>query len=171
MTQLSVFIASSVDGYIAAPDGDLGWLEAATRPDEDYGYDEFLATVDGLAMGRSTYDHIAHLDPLPFGGRPVFVFTHRAFVSRSGVTSWAPSPNEAAHAWAGVGLARVYVDGGQLISQFLGEGLIDDMTLITAPVVLGRGRPLFHPFQRTIGLKLTSVRSWPSGFTSRAYAR
>ncbi|MGB8021867.1 MAG: dihydrofolate reductase family protein [Candidatus Nanopelagicales bacterium] len=171
MTRLSVFIASSIDGYIATPDGGLEWLEGAARADEDYGYDGFLASVDGLAMGRGTYEHIAHIDPLPFGGRPVFVFTHRPVAARDGVVTWDRSPQEAARAWADLGLTRVYVDGGQLISAFLAEGLIDDMVLMTAPVVLGQGRPLFHPFARTFGLKLDGVQTWPSGFVSRSYSR
>ena len=85
MTRLSVFIATSIDGYIATLDGSLDWLERAARPDEDYGFDEFLASVDALAMGRGTYDHIAHLDPLPFGERPVYVFTHRPPAPRAHV--------------------------------------------------------------------------------------
>ena len=75
---ISVYIAASLDGFIARPDGSLDWLHAAALPEEDYGYDAFVAGVDALAMGRGTYDHIAHLQPLPFGGKPLFVFTHRA---------------------------------------------------------------------------------------------
>jgi dihydrofolate reductase len=62
-TRLSVFIASSLDGYIATRAGSLAWLELAARSDEDYGYESFMESVDALAMGRGTYDHVAHLDP------------------------------------------------------------------------------------------------------------
>jgi dihydrofolate reductase len=124
-----VFIASSIDGYIATTDDRIDWLEAAARPDEDYGYHAFIATVDALAMGRGTYDHISHLDPLPFGDRPVFVFTHHAPEPRSGVTFWQASPHEALQHWTAMGFERVYVDGGRVISAFLGAGLIDDMVL------------------------------------------
>ena len=171
MTRLSVFIATSVDGYIAAVDGSLDWLEQAARPDEDYGYDEFLASVDALAMGRGTYDHISHLDPLPFGERPVYVFTHRAPEPRAGVTFWTLSPREAHARWSDLGLARVYLDGGRLISAFLAEDLVDDMVLTTAPVLLGAGRPLFHPVGRSTALHLDDVRSWTSGFVARHYRR
>ncbi|MBK9737953.1 MAG: hypothetical protein IPO93_00190 [Actinobacteria bacterium] len=84
--RVSVFIASSLDGFIATRDGSLAWLEAAAKEDEDYGFDAFLSSVDALAMGRGTYDHIAHLDPLPFGDRPVYVFTHRPPAPRPRVT-------------------------------------------------------------------------------------
>ena len=180
MTRLSVFIASSVDGYIATRDGGLEWLEDAARvgsdsdsdsdgDGDDYGYAAFLGTVDALAMGRGTYDHIAHLDPLPFGGRPLFVFTHRPPPPRDGVTFWDESPVGALARWTALGLRRVYVDGGNLIGGFLAEGLIDDMVLTTAPVLLGDGLALFPPGPRSRTLALVDTRSWPNGFVSRSY--
>lgn len=171
LTRVSVFIATSIDGYIAAVDGSLDWLEQAAGPSEDYGYDEFLASVDALAMGRGTYNHIAHLDPLPFGERPVFVFTHDAPEPRAGVTFWSLSPRQAHARWTDVGIQRVYLDGGQVISAFLAEGLVDDMVLTTAPVLLGAGRPLFHPTGQQADMHLEGVQSWPSGFVARTYCR
>jgi dihydrofolate reductase len=171
MTRLSVFIASSLDGYIAAPDGSLAWLEEAARREEDYGYESFIQGVDALAMGRGTYDHIAHLDPLPFAGRPVFVFTHRLPPPRDTVTFWQESPRTALDRWAAMGLGRVYVDGGALISEFLAEGLIDDLILTKVPVLLGDGLPLFHPIAVSTGLRLEGVQSWPSGFVNLSYSR
>jgi dihydrofolate reductase len=171
VTRLAVFIAASIDGYIATLDGSLDWLERAARPDEDYGFDDFLADVDALAMGRGTYDHIAHLDPLPFGERPVYVFTHRPPAPRTGVTFWDLGPQQALAHWTAQGFDRVYVDGGRVISDFLAEGLIDDLMLTTAPVLLGSGRPLFHPGGRPADLVLDDVRTWPSGFVTRTYRR
>jgi dihydrofolate reductase len=170
-TRLSVFIASSLDGYIATRDGSLEWLDGAARSDEDYGYEPFLDSVDALAMGRGTYDHIAQLDPMPFGGRPVFVFTHRPPPPRDGVTFWQESPQSALALWRNAGLGRVYVDGGNLISQFLAQGLIDDLVLTKVPVLLGEGLPLFHPIPVTTELRLESVKSWPSGMVNLSYSR
>jgi dihydrofolate reductase len=169
--RLSVFIASSLDGYIAAPDGSLAWLEEAASGNEDYGYESFMESMDALAMGRGTYDHIAHLDPLPFGGRPVFVFTHRPPPPREGVTFWQESPIAALDRWNSIGLGRVYVDGGALISDFLAQGLIDDLVLTKAPILLGNGLPLFHPIPLSTQLRLESVQSWPSGFVNLTYSR
>lgn len=169
--RLSVFIATSVDGFIADADGGLDWLDAATDPDEDYGYEEFLAGVDGLGMGRNTYEYIEHLDPLPFGGRPLYVFTHGRQDPREGVTFWSRSPAEAVQEWSGLGLGHVYVDGGALISSFLAAGLIDDLTVTVVPVLLGSGSPLFHPRSVGAGLRLQGVRSWPSGVVSLRYCR
>jgi dihydrofolate reductase len=170
-TRLSVFIASSLDGYIATRDGSLAWLEEAARSDEDYGYQSFLGSVDALAMGRGTYDHIAGLDPLPFGGRPVFVFTHHPPPPRDGVTFWQESPRAALDRWDRMGLGRVYVDGGALISDFLAQGLIDDLVLTKVPVLLGDGLPLFHPIPVGTDLRLDGVQSWPSGFVNLTYSR
>jgi dihydrofolate reductase len=171
MPRLSVFIACSLDGYIATTEGSLDWLEQATLPGEDYGYDAFLATVDCVAMGRGTYDHIAGIDPLPFGERPVFVFTHRAPPAREGVTFWRAAPREAVARWNQMGLERVYVDGGALISSFLAEGLIDDLTITVAPVLLGAGRPLFHAGVPAAILESTAVKSWASGLVRLSYVR
>jgi dihydrofolate reductase len=170
-TRLSVFIASSLDGYIATREGSLAWLEETASSDEDYGYESFLQSVDALAMGRGTYDHIAHLDPLPFGGRPVFVFTHRPPGPREGVTFWQESPRAALDRWSRMGLGRVYVDGGTLISDFLAQGLIDDLVVTKAPLLLGEGLPLFHPIPVSTQLRLESVQSWPSGFVNLTYSR
>ena len=170
-TRLSVFIASSLDGYIATREGNLDWLERAASSDEDYGYDAFLEGVDALAMGRGTYDYIAHLNPMPFGGRPVYVFTHRPPPPRDGVTFWQESPRSALAHWSEKGLGRVYVDGGRLISDFLAQGLIDDLVITTVPVLLGDGLPLFHPIPVSTVLRLEAVKSWPSGFVSLTYSR
>ena len=103
-TRLSVFIASSLDGYIAARDGSLAWLEEAAMRDEDYGYEAFLNSVDALAMGAGTFDHIERMDPMPFGGRSVFVFTHRRRQPGPGVIFWAESPPAALERWNAMAL-------------------------------------------------------------------
>lgn len=168
---LVVFCATSLDGYIASDDGTIEWLERSGSPDEDYGFDAFLASVDALAMGRATYDHIAHLDPLPFGDRPVYVFTHRPPAPRDGVQFVSWTPDEAVEHWSAAGFARVYVDGGRVISDFLAAGHIDEITITTVPLLLGRGRPLFHPIDRATPLRLVSTRAWPSGMAQATYAR
>lgn len=172
MTKLSVYIATSLDGYIASTDDDLAWLENAVGEGEDYGYDAFMSDIDALAMGRGTYDYIAHIDPLPFGERQLYVFTHRPPEPRDGVTFWAKTPEEALTHWEAEGVQHVYVDGGRLISDFLDVGLIDELTIATAPVLLGAGRPLFHPVsENPTALELVSMDKWPSGFVSRTYRR
>lgn len=171
MTRLRVFLAASLDGYIADVDGRLDWLEEAADPAEDYGYDAFIAGVDAVAMGRDTYDFIEHVDPLPYGNRPLFVFTHRPAGPRAGVTFWSLPPAEAAWRWDQMGFGAVYVDGGRLISSFLELGLVDDLTVTVVPRLLGDGRRLFHPIGRATGLRLDSVVPFPSGMVNLTYSR
>lgn len=171
MTRLSVFIASSLDGYIATVDDRLDFLDASVGEGEDYGYHAFIADVDALAMGRGTYDFISHLDPLPFEGRAVFVFTSRPPQARPGVEFVQWTPQEAVSAWNARGVQHVYIDGGQLISSFLAAGLIDDMLLTTAPVLLGDGRRLFTPIDASSRWQLDEVQQFPSGMVNRRYSR
>ncbi|WP_411277325.1 dihydrofolate reductase family protein [Gaiella sp.] len=169
--RLSVFIATSLDGYIAASDGGLEWLRNAATPGDDYGYAAFMQNVDALAMGRGTYDHIAALDPLPFDGRPLCVFTHRPPEPRTGVTFWQATPGEAASEWERQGLGRVYVDGGRLIGSFLEADLIDDITITVVPILLGSGLPLFHPSSTVRRFRLDECESWPDGLVTLSYSR
>ena len=171
MPRVCVYIAASLDGFIAGPAGELEWLESAASPDEDYGYDQFLAGVDAVAMGSGTYGHIAAMDPLPFGDRPVFVFTHREMPARPGVVFWSPTPEQAMAQWEREGLSTVYLDGGRLISDFLAEDLVDEIVLTVVPLLLGDGLPLFHPTGRAIPLELRGIQSWPSGMVQLRYAR
>lgn len=169
--RLSAYAAISVDGYLATTDGDLGWLDDIADDGTDYGYDAFMADVDALAMGRATYDHIAAIDPLPFGDRPVYVFTSAPPDPRPGVRFWSPDPDEAVDHWRAAGLRHVYVDGGVVVSNFLDAGLIDDLTLFHVPVLLGTGRPLFGPSRRRASLTLDDVRQWPNGMVATRYVR
>ena len=166
---ISVYIAASLDGYIARRDGQLDWLHAAADAEEDYGYDAFVAGVDAFAMGRGTYDHIASIDPLPFGGKPVYVFTHRAPAAREGVTFWEADPIETLDHWSERAYERVYVDGGVLIDAFLRAGLVDEMTVTVAPLLLGDGIPLFHSGFEETALRLDGVDAFPSGMVQLRY--
>jgi dihydrofolate reductase len=168
--RISVYIAHSVDGYIADADGSLDWLFRLAGT-EDYGHAEFMADIDGLAMGRGTWDFIAEEPDLPFEGRPVHVFTHREATPRDGVTFWSRSPAQAVAEWQAAGLKHVYVDGGRLISEFLAAGLVDHLTLTVVPVLLGAGSRLFHEIDVTTPLRLVSSTPYRSGLVMLRYDR
>jgi dihydrofolate reductase len=141
MPRISLFIASSIDNYIVTDDDRLAWLESAAQEGEDYGYDAFMSTVDGMAVGRGTWNHIESIDPLPFGDRRLFVFTHRPPPGdRPGVTFWERNSREDLDEWTRLGLEHIYIDGGQLIRSFLAEGLVDDFLLTKIPILLGSGK-------------------------------
>jgi dihydrofolate reductase len=166
-----VFIARSVDGYIATDDDSLDWLMAAGAEGEDYGFYEFLAPVDVVAMGRSTYEFIKDFTELPYGNRPVHVFTSRDPGPREGFEFYARTPMEAVTRWQEQGVGRVYIDGGTLISQFLDAGLVDEMTLTTVPLLLGSGKPLFHRIATATPLRLVDSQVFPSGMVNLHYRR
>ena len=169
--RISVFIAQSLDGYIATDDDSLDWLTDAGAADEDYGFDAFLADVDLVAMGRSTYDAIVDVPELPYGARPVHVFTTRQPGKMEGFEFYARSAREAVDRWHEHGVQHVYVDGGTLISQFLEAGLVDHLTLTTVPLLLGSGKPLFHRIMSRTALELTGSRTYPSGMVQVRYER
>ena len=166
---ISVFIAHSVDGYIATDDDSLDWLMAAGAEGEDYGFDDFLADIDVVAMGSSTYDFIKDFPELPYRDRPVHVFTRRDLGPREGFEFYARTPAEAVTSWQERGFRCVYLDGGRLISQFLDAGLVDELTLTTVPVLLGSGKPLFHRITHGTQLRLVDSQVFPSGMVNLRY--
>ena len=168
--RISVYIAHSLDGYIADADGSLDWLFARAG-DGDHGYAGFMAGIDGLAMGRRTWDFIADEPDIPFEGRPVYVFTGRPAAPRDGVTFWSRTPQQAVAEWRAAGLRHVYVDGGRLISDFLAAGLVDDFTLTVVPVLLGSGARLFHEIAVQTSLRLDSATPYPNGLVQLRYER
>jgi dihydrofolate reductase len=170
--QCSVFIATSVDGFIARGDGGLDWLSGFQEEGQDYGYARFAASVDAVVLGRATYDVVLGFGAWPYAGKRVAVMTHRPLEGRHGEEVFAGGAGELAAKLAAEGARRVYVDGGQVIRQFLAAGLIDDVTLSVIPVILGDGIRLFEgggaPEQ---WLALEGVEPYPSGLVQLRYRR
>jgi dihydrofolate reductase len=161
-----VFIATSLDGFIARQDGSIDWLKTVERPGEDYGYADFAASIDTLLVGRKTYDTVLGFDAWPYAGKRVAVLTRRPpapkhderFVSGDPASVLKSLPDA----------RRIYVDGGDVIQQFLAAGLIDELTLSTIPLLLGEGIPLFGkaPERR---FTLESSKHFPSGLVQSRY--
>ena len=149
MARTQFFGAASIDGFIAEPDGGIAWL----RVYEDAGrrlYEEFLAGVGALAMGAATYEALIEelgSEPWPYEDRPTWVFTHRRQDPPDGAdVRFVQGPVAEAHAEmrAAAGDTNVWVvGGGNLLSQFVDAGLLQDLRLTVVPVVLGAGVPLF----------------------------
>ena len=171
MLRVSVFVASSLDGYIATEQDSLDWLEAAACATEEYGFESFLADVDLVAMGRATYEFIRETPDLPYGDRPIHVFTNRTDTLRAGFTAIAMPPREAVQLWVDMGVKHACIDGGVLVSSFLHYGLVDDLILTVAPVLLGSGKPLFHASSVGTNLHLVSAQPFPSGMVQLHYKR
>ena len=166
----SVFIATSLDGFIARPDGALDWLPDDCEP---HGYDEFIATVDTIVIGRKTFETVLGFDAWPYGKMPVVVLSSRP----SEVTPpegaacdvMSGAPREIVARLAQRGVRHVYVDGGVTIQGFLEAGLIQRLTITRIPVLLGSGIPLFGPLPRDIRLEHVATRSYPSGLVQSEY--
>ena len=177
--QVEVFIAASLDGFIARPDGALDWLmqaQADAPAGEDFGYAGFMAGIDALVMGRKTFETVLGFDPWPYGERPVFVMSRQPKLpipaSRgSTVQHHRAGPSALLQSLARQGVRRVYLDGGELIQAFLQEDLVDRMTVTTIPLLLGQGRRLWGPLPADRAWTLEAVQHWACGFVQSRYAR
>jgi dihydrofolate reductase len=167
----SVFIATSLDGCIARPDGGLDWLEAVQVPGEDYGYAAFAAGIDTHLVGRATYETVLGFPEWPYGGKRVAVWSRRGGEPRHGEIFRAGAPAEVAVRLGAAGARRVYVDGGATISAFLAADLVDDLTISLVPRVLGGGIRLFQPPLPDVGLTLVEARPYASGLVQLRYRR
>jgi dihydrofolate reductase len=167
----SVFIATSLDGFIARPDGALDWLPAGGG--EPHGYDEFIATVDAIVIGRKTFETVLTFDGWPYGKKPVVVLSSRAseLTAPAGAVCdmMAGTPHDIVARLAERGMKHLYVDGGVTIQRFLEAGLIQRMTITRIPVLLGSGIPLFGPLSRDIRFEHVATRSFPSGMVQSEY--
>ena len=169
----SVFVATSLDGFIARSEGELDWLDDAnaTVPDgEDCGYNAFMDSIDMLIMGRKTYEQVVSFSKWPYGNKPVTVLSsgnveipHELSTS---VSSSSESPNEIYERLSKDGYKHLYVDGGATIGRFLSEGLIDDMTITLIPIVLGRGKSLFNDSYKDTHLNISRPRHTTSALFS-----
>jgi dihydrofolate reductase len=163
----SVFLATSVDGYIARRDGALDWLERFHG--HDHGYAAFFASIDTIVVGRGTYDTVLGFGEWPYHGKRVVVMTHRPGVADHDERFTSEPPHEVVAGLSRDGARRIYVDGGNVIRQFLAAGLIDDLTISVVPIVLGAGIRLFAGDEGEHALVLDSSESWPNGLVQLRY--
>jgi dihydrofolate reductase len=173
MTQLIYYVAATEDGFIAGPQGELDWLHRFETPDEDYGYANFIAGIDGLVMGRATFDVARSFGDWPYGARPTWVLTHREPAAWSslpaGVRLCQSAPAELMRQWRAMPLQRVWlVGGGEVAAAFAAANLIDELVLTTVPVTLGAGIGLFGANAAALAQfePVDSVR-YPNGLLQR----
>lgn len=172
----SVFIATSLDGFIAREDGGIDWLPVPdTNSDggEDYGYNDFIKTIDAMVMGRNTFELVLTFDEWYYGDMPVFVLTNRGVeipdrINKT-VSQMSGEPGEIVERLKEKGYNHLYIDGGKTIQGFLNAGLIDEMIISTIPVLIGSGIPLFGPTNRDIHLEHTENRTSPNGLVQNRY--
>ena len=170
MPRLRVFIACSLDGFIAGPNDELDWLAGDDGAAEDT-FTPFLAQIGALLMGRRTYDVVLGLDGWPYGDIPLLVATSKPLVAtRASVRAVGGSIAElVAQAKQAAGERDVYIDGGALIRSALDAGLIDDMVVTLIPIVLGSGLPLFAGVGRRHRLERIGERHIGGGLVQINY--
>lgn len=174
-----VFIATSLDGCIARPDGSLDWLmqaQAHAPPGQDFGYARFMAGIDALVLGRKTFETVLGFEPWPYAGRPVYVMSRRAALPipaplQASVQHARQPPLALLQQLHAAGVRRVYLDGGELIQAFLQQDLVDSMTLTTVPLLLGQGRRLFGPLPADLAWTLQVLRHEDGGLAQAHYTR
>jgi dihydrofolate reductase len=169
-----VFVGTSLDGFIAREDGDFAWLTAVGDALGETGYDEFFAGVDAMVVGRATFDTVRGFAEWPYAGKRVLVLS-RTLVRN---VDAANEPDTTMHATladvletlAAENRHRVYIDGGRTIQSFLRAGLVHEITITRAPVLIGSGIPLFGPLESDVHLRLTGSKELGAGFTQSTYA-
>lgn len=173
-TTTSAFVGISLDGFLARPNDDIEWLTRSGDPGE-FGYNELIAGIDAIVMGRRTFEKVLPFDKWYYGDKRVVVLSHgtvdleAARAKGAIVEAMAGTPAEIVSKLAGTGARNLYVDGGLTIQQFLRAGLIDRLILSRLPVLIGQGIPLFGPLDRDVHLRHVSTRTYPQGVVQTEY--
>ena len=165
-----IYIAVSLDGCIATADGGVSWLDSYQS--EDFGYDEFVATVGTIVMGRATYDQVLGFGDWPYVGKRCIVVTSQPLAGPPDDTvAFQGSVADLVASLPTGGDGGVWVMGGaSLIQAFLEMGAVDVMELFVMPVLLGGGLRLFDVMTRQQPLSLASTHAYPSGVVKLTYA-
>jgi dihydrofolate reductase len=168
---VSVFIGTSVDGFIARPNDDLDFLPPGGG--EPHGYNEFMASVDAIVIGRKTFEKVLTMADWPYGDKRVVVLSSRSVdLSAAGggvVEQMAGPPAQIVSQLAASGAHHLYVDGGITIQRFLRAGLIQRLIITRVPVLIGEGVPLFGTVPHDIRLRHIATRHYPSGLVQSEY--
>jgi len=171
--KVSVFVGTSVDGFLARVNGDLDFLPADGG--EPHGYDEFMASVDALVIGRKTFETVLNYPVWPYGDKRVVVLSSRtidfspARGAKGVVERMAGSPSEIVAKLAAGGVQHVYVDGGITIQGFLRAGLVQRLVITRVPVLIGEGIPLFSSLPLDVQLRHIGTQHYASGLVKSEY--
>src|SRR5215211_4920064 len=171
----SVFIATSLDGFIARANGDLDWLTGveSASTEQDYGYQEYIDTVDTIVVGRNTFELVLTFDTWPYSGKNVVVLSSRPDVIPPHLVDdveWLSlPPQRLVGRLAAQGATHLYVDGGKTIQGFMRAGLIDELTITRVPILIGTGVPLFGPLGHDVRLTHIATRQFENGYVQSKY--
>jgi|SRR5579863_1184912 dihydrofolate reductase len=174
--RVSVFIGTSLDGFIARLNGSFDFLPEGGG--ELHGYNEFMASIDALVIGRKTFETVLAFPEWPYGGKqvvvlssqPVDFFGIRGKGLRGGVVEhMAGEPEEIVASLSASGIRHIYVDGGITIQRFLRAGLVQRLIITRVPVLIGEGIPLFGALPRDVRLRHVATQQYASGLVKSEY--
>jgi dihydrofolate reductase len=173
LPEVVYYVAGSLDGYIATPDGDVKWLSTFEGGSEDYGYAQFYASVDSVLLGRKTYEQSLTFGEWPYPGKPCWVFSkQRLDVTEPGVMRTKESPRKVVRELEARGLRRAWlVGGGALAGSFRAEGLTTEYIISVIPIVLGAGVRMFGEDGSPEKLTLVESKRYPSGIVQLRYVK
>ena len=158
--EIIYYVAASLDGFIATPEGGIDWLKPFEGTGEDYGYGDFYASIEAVLLGRATYQQCLRFPEWPYVGKPYWVFSRASGNTPASVLAEMKAR----------GLQRAWlVGGGKLAAAFRAERLITEHIVSIVPVVLGAGIPLFDGPAPREALRLKSSRSYPNGIVQMRY--
>ena len=169
MRKVKLFVASSLDCYIAREDGGIDWLYT----DADYGYEKFYDSIDTIIMGRKSYEQSLTFDVYPYKGKKVYVFTRKKVRRNNNeqdceyidtnIQDFVTNLTQL------IGKDIWLLGGGEIVSVLLNAGLVDEIILSIHPIILGTGIPLLKNIQKEVNLKLENSLSFERGLTQLCY--
>jgi dihydrofolate reductase len=167
----SVFVGTSLDGFIARPNGDFDFLPEGGG--EPHGYNEFIASVDVIVIGRNTFEKVLTLGPWFYGKKRVVVLGSRpidlSIVKDGNVEQMSASPAEIVAKLEQSGAKHAYIDGGITVQRFLRAGFIQRLIITHVPVLIGEGIPLFGSLPKDVRLRHVATKSYKSGLVQSEY--
>jgi dihydrofolate reductase len=173
VVEVVYYVATSLDGYIATPDGGIGWLFPFEGAVEDYGYARFYESVDAILVGRRTFEQARMFAEWPYPGKPCWVFSGRHIsVAQPEVIVTSQTPVQAMSEFSVRDLRRVWLVGGAaLAASFRADGLITEYIISIIPVILGAGIPLFAASGPVERVQLAESTPYPNGVIRLRYKR
>jgi len=174
MTSANVYIGTSLDGFIARTDGGIDWLMKFADADAIGSYNEFIADIDVMVIGRGTFETVLGFPSWPYN-KPVFVLSSTikevpdSLKDKATILSLEPA--ELLRHLSNQGFEAAYVDGGKVIQSFLAADLIDTLIIATIPVLIGSGIPLFGSLDTDINFEHVRTSTYPNGLVRSYYKR
>lgn len=168
-----LYIAASLDGYIARPNGDIDWLSIVQKQGEDYGYNEFIETVDTVILGRKTYDKVLSLGTeFPYKDKVCYVITREERATEGKTEFYNGKIQDLITLLKSLDGINIFIDGGaEIVNELMKDDLIDEFIISIIPVFLGNGIRLFKDYRPEMKLKLVSGETFDSGLVQIHYER